>query len=172
MVQVNDIQKATKIAKAMVRSWGMSSLGPIQYDDGSGNVFLGRDYSSGSNYSGEIAYEIDKEIRKIINECYDKAKEIIEGNKDLLTLIAETLIEEETITSEQINNLVEYGSIHSPEEIKKQEEQNEDSNVENIQNAEEAKVAEEETVKETKEKAEVEKSFDDALKELTKHSEE
>lgn len=167
----NDIQKATKIAKAMVRSWGMSSLGPIQYDDGSGNVFLGRDYSSGSNYSGEIAYEIDKEIRKIINECYDKAKEIIEGNKDLLTLIAETLIEEETITSEQINNLVEYGSIHSPEEIKKQEEQNEDSNVENIQNAEEAKVAEE-TVKETKEKAEVEKSFDDALKELTKHSEE
>ena len=168
----NDIQKATKIAKAMVRSWGMSSLGPIQYDDGSGNVFLGRDYSSGSNYSGEIAYEIDKEIRKIINECYDKAKEIIEGNKDLLTLIAETLIEEETITSEQINNLVEYGSIHSPEEIKKQEEQNEDSNVENIQNAEETKVAEEETVKETKEKAEVEKSFDDALKELTKHSEE
>ena len=120
----NDIQKATKIAKAMVRSWGMSSLGPVQYDDGSGNVFLGRDYSSGSNYSGEIAYEIDKEIRKIINECYDKAKEIIEGNKDLLTLIAETLIEEETITSEQINNLVEYGSIHSPEEIKKQEEQN------------------------------------------------
>lgn len=168
----NDIQKATKIAKAMVRSWGMSSLGPIQYDDGSGNVFLGRDYSSGSNYSGEIAYEIDKEIRKIINECYDKAKDIIEGNKDLLTLIAETLIEEETITSEQINNLVEYGSIHSPEEIKKQEEQNEDNNVENIQNAEEAKVAEEETVKETKEKAEVEKSFDDALKELTKHSEE
>lgn len=167
----NDIQKATKIAKAMVRSWGMSSLGPIQYDDGSGNVFLGRDYSSGSNYSGEIAYEIDKEIRKIINECYDKAKEIIEGNKDLLTLIAETLIEEETITSEQINNLVEYGSIHSPEEIKKQEEQNEDNNVENIQNAEEAKVAEE-TVAETKEKAEVDKSFDDALKELTKHSEE
>ena len=57
----NDIQKATKIAKAMVRSWGMSSLGPIQYDDGTGNVFLGRDYGSGSNYSGEIAYEIDKE---------------------------------------------------------------------------------------------------------------
>ena len=106
----NDIQKATKIAKAMVRSWGMSSLGPIQYDDGSGNVFLGRDYSSGSNYSGEIAYEIDKEIRKIINECYDKAKEIIEGNKDLLTLIAETLIEEETITSEQINNCLLYTS--------------------------------------------------------------
>lgn len=117
----NDIQKATKIAKAMVRSWGMSSLGPIQYDDGSGNVFLGRDYGSGSNYSGEIAYEIDKEIRKIINECYDTAKQIIEENKDLLTLIAETLIEEETITSEQINNLMNYGSIYSPEQVKQKE---------------------------------------------------
>ena len=117
----NDIQKATKIAKAMVRSWGMSSLGPIQYDDGTGNVFLGRDYGSGSNYSGEIAYEIDKEIRKIINECYERAKQIITEHIDLLTLIADTLIEEETITSEQINNLVKYGTITSPEDaLKKQ----------------------------------------------------
>lgn len=107
----NDIQRATKIAKAMVRSWGMSNLGPIQYDDGTGNVFLGRDYGSGSNYSGEIAYEIDKEIRKIINECYDHAKQIITEHIDLLTLIANTLVEEETITSEQINNLVTYGSL-------------------------------------------------------------
>ena len=166
----NDIQEATKIAKAMVRSWGMSSLGPIQYDDGSGNVFLGRDYNSGSNYSGEIAYEIDKEIRKIINECYDKAKKIIEENKDLLTLIAETLIEEETITSEQINNLVEYGSIHSPEEVKKHEEEN----AENVQITEETKASEDDQITELKEKEkeEVEKSFDDALKELTKHSQE
>lgn len=91
----------------------MSSLGPIQYDDGTGNVFLGRDYGSGSNYSGEIAYEIDKEIRKIINECYERAKQIITEHIDLLTLIADTLIEEETITSEQINNLVKYGTITS-----------------------------------------------------------
>ena len=117
----NDIQKATKIAKAMVRSWGMSSLGPIQYDDGTGNVFLGRDYGSGSNYSGEIAYEIDKEIRKIINECYDQAKKLIEDNKDLLTLIAENLIEEETITSEQINNLMTYGKLTSPEQEQRKE---------------------------------------------------
>lgn len=118
----NDIQKATKIAKAMVRSWGMSSLGPIQYDDGTGNVFLGRDYGSGSNYSGEIAYEIDKEIRKIINDCFEHAKEIIESNKDLLTLIANSLIEEETITSEQINNLMIYGRLRSPEDEKRKEE--------------------------------------------------
>ena len=60
-----DLEQVTKIAKAMVRSFGMSKLGPIQYSDNSGNVFLGRDYSQGSNYSGEIAFEIDKEIRRM-----------------------------------------------------------------------------------------------------------
>lgn len=112
----NDIQKATKIAKAMVRSFGMSSLGPIQYDDGSGNVFLGRDYGSGNNYSGEIAFEIDKEVRRIINECYENAKAIIKANRTLMDLIAVTLMEEETLTNEQIMNLVEYGTITNPNE--------------------------------------------------------
>ena len=110
----NDIQEATKIAKLMVRSYGMSKLGPIQYDDGSGNVFLGRDYTSGSNYSSEIAYEIDKEVRNIINECYMKAKELILANRELLDLIAKTLIEEETLTNEQIMNLVNYGKVVAP----------------------------------------------------------
>lgn len=158
----NDIQKATKIAKAMVRSWGMSNLGPIQYDDGTGNVFLGRDYGSGSNYSGEIAYEIDKEIRKIINDCYEKAKQIIEGNIDLLTLIAETLIEEETITSEQINNLMNYGSLYSPEQAQRKAEEK--------QAADEAKAngtSVEETAQEEQEKKD-NIDFDAALKELTK----
>ncbi|MXQ72473.1 ATP-dependent zinc metalloprotease FtsH [Clostridiaceae bacterium DONG20-135] len=112
----NDIQKATKIAKAMVRSFGMSSLGPIQYDDGSGNVFLGRDYGSRNNYSGEIAFEIDKEVRRIINECYENAKAIIKANRTLMDLIAVTLMEEETLTNEQIMNLVEYGTITNPNE--------------------------------------------------------
>ena len=113
-----DLEQVTKIAKAMVRSFGMSKLGPIQYSDNSGNVFLGGDYSQGSNYSGEIAFEIDKEIRRIVNECYDQAKEIIVANRDLLDLIAKTLIEEETITAEQIKNLAEYGTLRSPEEQK------------------------------------------------------
>lgn len=162
----NDIQKATKIAKAMVRSLGMSSLGPIQYDDGTGNVFLGRDYGSGSNYSGEIAYEIDKEIRKIINECYEKAKMIIEEHKDLLTLIAETLIDEETITSEQINNLVTYGALDSPEQVQRKAEQK--------KAAEEAKlngtdVTADDALEEGKqEEMKTEIDFDAALKELTK----
>lgn len=123
----NDIQQATKIAKAMVRSWGMSSLGPIQYEDGSGNVFLGRDYGSSNNYSGEIAFEIDKEIRKIINECYESARKIITEEKALLELIANALMEEETITSEQIANLVEFGKVRTVEQeaakaIQKEEE--------------------------------------------------
>ena len=171
----NDIQKATKIAKAMVRSWGMSSLGPIQYDDGTGNVFLGRDYGSGSNYSGEIAYEIDKEIRKIINECYEHATKIIEENKDLLTLIAETLIEEETITSEQINNLVKYGKITSPQQdqqleeqrLKAQEEAKQaELHEEQTENTESNPVENEEVKAESK--AEAQQKIADALKELTK----
>ena len=114
----NDIQEATKIAKAMVRSYGMSKLGPIQYSDESQNVFLGRDYSSnGANYSSEIAFEIDKEIRRIINECYVNCKKIISENLDLVHLIASKLMEEETLTSEQIKNLVEYGTLTKPENI-------------------------------------------------------
>ena len=112
----NDIQEATKIAKAMVRSYGMSKLGPIQYSDESGNVFLGRDYSSnGANYSSEIAFEIDKEIRRIINECYENCKKIIMENRDLIDLIATKLIEEETLTSEQIMNLATYGQMTKPQ---------------------------------------------------------
>lgn len=107
----NDIERVTKIAKMMVKSFGMSSLGPVQYDDPKGNVFLGRDYGKGNDYSGEIAFEIDKEIRAIINQCYDDCKKLISENMDLLKLIAETLIEEETITNEQIMNLVDHGSI-------------------------------------------------------------
>ena len=112
----NDIQEATKIAKAMVRSYGMSKLGPIQYSDESQNVFLGRDYSSnGANYSSEIAFEIDKEVRRIINECYENCKKIISENLDLVHLIASKLMEEETLTNEQIKNLVEYGTLTKPE---------------------------------------------------------
>lgn len=170
----NDIQKATKIAKAMVRSWGMSSLGPIQYDDGTGNVFLGRDYSSGSNYSGEIAYEIDKEIRKIINECYEHAKRIITENCTLLNLIADTLVEEETITSEQINNLVEYGSIHSPEDVIRKAEAEKKAAEDALREVEETGTVSEDTqsVDQTSTdealKEEEKVSYEEAMKELTK----
>lgn len=108
----NDIQRVTKIAKMMVKSFGMSKLGPVQYDDNSGNVFLGRDYGKGNDYSGEIAFEIDKEIREIVGECHKQCTAIIKENLELLHLIANTLIEEETITNEQIMNLVDHGTIY------------------------------------------------------------
>ena len=110
----NDFEKATKIARAMVTEYGMSDLGPLQFEQQSGSVFLGRDYNKPQHFSNEVANEIDMEMRKIINECHSKATEIIKKNKDLLKLIAETLLEYETLTKEQIDYLVENGKM--PEE--------------------------------------------------------
>ena len=103
----SDIQSATKIARSMVTVYGMSNLGPIQYDNPQGSVFLGRDYSSEKNHSGEIAFEIDKEVRRIIDEAYEKARELILENRPLLDDIVEALLEHETLTAEQINRIVE-----------------------------------------------------------------
>ena len=110
----NDFEKATKIARAMVTEYGMSDLGPLQFEQQSGSVFLGRDYNKPQHFSNEVANEIDMEMRKIINNCHKEAKEIIKKNKDLLKLIAETLLEYETLTKEQIDYLVEHGKM--PEE--------------------------------------------------------
>ena len=102
-----DIERATKIAREMVMSYGMSDLGPIQYEHSGGNVFLGRDYSNSSNYSGQIAFEIDKEVRRIIDECYDHAKRLIQENRPLMDLLVDALLENETLTAENIQNIVE-----------------------------------------------------------------
>lgn len=107
----NDFEKATKIARSMVTEYGMSDLGPVQLEQQEGGVFLGRDYNKSKNFSNEIAHEIDKEVRKIIDECYKQAHKILEENKDLVKLIAETLLEYETITKEQIDSLVETGHM-------------------------------------------------------------
>ena len=110
----NDFEKATKIARAMVTEYGMSDLGPVQLEQQEGGVFLGRDYNKTRNFSNEIAHEIDKEVRKIIDECYQQATKILKENQDLVKLIADALLEYETITKEQIDSLVETG--HMPEE--------------------------------------------------------
>ena len=107
----NDFEKATKIARAMVTEYGMSDLGPMQYEQQQGSVFLGRDYNKSRNFSSQVAFEIDQAQRKIINECYDITKKIIHENRKLLDLIANTLLEHETITKEQIDYLVEHGVL-------------------------------------------------------------
>lgn len=153
---VNDIEKLTEIAKNMVRVYGMSSLGPIQYADPQGNVFLGRDYTKGSDYSAGVAAEIDKEVRAIVDECHENCRKILTENKDLLDLIANNLYEHETLTNEEITNLMNYGQLTDP----------------NVETNEEEEKVEQEVVQvleipETPAGVD-QKDLDDAFNELTK----
>jgi cell division protease FtsH len=108
----NDFQRATSIARRMVTEFGMSEkLGPLQFGQSQGQVFLGRDIHSEQNYSDAIAYEIDLEIQRIIKECYEKARKILTENRDKLDLIANTLLEVETLDAEQIKYLVDHGKL-------------------------------------------------------------
>ena len=106
----NDLEKVTKIAKAMVNQYGMSEkLGPVQYSSDSGNVFLGRDYTSNKSTSDTVAYEIDQEVRAIVNKSYMEAKKIITEHRDVLDNIVRELVEVETLTKKDLDNIVRYG---------------------------------------------------------------
>lgn len=109
----NDFQRATGIARKMVTEFGMSKkLGPMQFGDNSGGqVFLGRDIQNDQNYSDQIAYEIDMEVQRIIKECYDRCKQILTEKQDKLELIANTLLEIETLNAEQIRSLMDTGKL-------------------------------------------------------------
>ncbi len=107
----DDFRKATAIARAMVTEYGMSSLGPVQYERNSSQVFLGRDYMSDKNFSDQVALEIDNEVRKIINECYEQGQQILTENRQLLDLLAKHLVEIETLTKEDIDDLVNTGQL-------------------------------------------------------------
>ena len=148
----NDFEKATKIARAMVTEYGMSDLGPLQFEQQAGSVFLGRDYNKSQHFSNEVANEIDMEMRKIINDCHKHATDIIKKNKDLLKLIAETLLEYETLTKEQIDYLVEHGKM--PEE--------DESNLESLSITKLREIAKEKKIEDydRKSKAELLKELD------------
>ena len=107
----NDFEKATKIARAMVTEYGMSDLGPVQLEQQSESVFIGRDYNKTRNFSDTVAHEIDIEIRKIMDECYKNATKILKANLDLVHLIANALLEKETLTHEEIEYLAEHGKL-------------------------------------------------------------
>ncbi|MBR3335522.1 MAG: ATP-dependent zinc metalloprotease FtsH, partial [Bacillus sp. (in: Bacteria)] len=109
----NDFQRATGIARRMVTEFGMSDkLGPMQFGSSQGGqVFLGRDFHSEQNYSDAIAHEIDMEMQSIMKECYARAKQILTENRDKLDIIAQTLLEVETLDAEQINHLCDYGRL-------------------------------------------------------------
>lgn len=111
----NDIERATQIARSMVVEYGMSSLGPIQYEKNTGSVFLGRDYTNAQkNFSVAVADEIDREVRKIIEKAHALALKIIQERKEDVILIAETLLVHETISEEEIAYLLEHRKL--PEE--------------------------------------------------------
>ena len=107
----NDFQQATRIARAMVTEYGMSSLGPVQYEQPQGSIFLGRDYLKEKNFSDQIALEIDKETRNIIENCYANAKQILLDNMDLLNNIANYLLQVETLTKPDIDEICATGHL-------------------------------------------------------------
>lgn len=107
----DDFSKATRIARSMVTEYGMSDLGPVQLEEKQGSVFLGRDYTQTKNFSDTVALEIDNEVRKIVDNCYKQATKVLKENKDLVFLISDYLIEHETITKEEIEELTTTGKI-------------------------------------------------------------
>ncbi len=127
----NDIQRATQIARSMVTKWGLSEkLGPLLYDEDEGEVFLGKNYGSGGsrmNVSGETAKIIDEEVRRVVDECYSRANQILVDNRDKLDKMAEALIQFETIDSDQIDDIMSGREVRPPKDSG--DEDNDDSGV-------------------------------------------
>ena len=116
----NDFQQATKNARSMVTEYGMSDrLGPVQYE-GNHTVFVGRDYGQKPAYSDQVAYEIDNEVRQLLNQAHEEAHRIINEHREQLNLIAEKLLEVETLEAAQIESLFKTGKM--PEQVAKSEE--------------------------------------------------
>ena len=141
----DDLKRATKIARSMVTEYGMSSLGAVQLEHRSESVFLGRDYNQTKNFSDQVALEIDKEVRKIIDECYKQAQEILKKHKNLVEVLAKVLAEKETLTKEEIEDIVE---ANSDIKIKREEKLSDEIKEEEKENKE--MKSEKETSKKTK----------------------
>jgi cell division protease FtsH len=110
-----DIQQATKVAHAMVCQWGMSErLGMVQYGNDSENVHMGREMGQRREYSESTAQEIDSEVKRIINEAYARSKSLIEQHRDKLEIIANALLEYETLDGSQVTDIVKTGNFTPP----------------------------------------------------------
>ena len=136
----NDLQRATEICRDMVAKYGMTDeVGPVVYDSGSGEVFLGRDYGTVRNYSDETSSRIDKEIERLMREAYAKTEKILTEHYDKLELVANTLLEREKITGEEFLSLMTDGTLpekEEPEIIEQAVEQSEDTADSTAQNSE------------------------------------
>ena len=108
----SDIQKATQIIRSMIMQYGMSeTIGPVAYGEENHQVFLGRDFNRDRNYSEEVAGEIDREVRRYIEEAYEACRVIITENRDKLDLIANALLERETLNAAELEELMKKGTI-------------------------------------------------------------
>jgi cell division protease FtsH len=113
----NDLERVTAIARSMVTEYGMSSkLGPMQYGSRQGQVFLGKDLSTEANYSDRIAYEIDQEMKEIIESCHERTREILTKHRDKLEALAQRLLEKETIDEDEIRGIMEGGDSETSHE--------------------------------------------------------
>lgn len=165
----NDIERATQIARSMVVEYGMSSLGPIQYEKNTGSVFLGRDYTNAQkNFSVAVADEIDKEVRKIVERAHAEALRIIQERKDDVILIAETLLTHETISEEEISYLLEHREL--PKETVTQSQAAHEASFHILNNAEKEEKANEE-VKAGRENSEVKEENKTTEKAVTNNGE-
>jgi len=143
----NDLERATAIARSMITQFGMSeNLGPITYERDTDTVFLGRDYGKQKDFSEAIATEIDKEVRGIIHDCYEKAKKLIKDNIDLLKTIAQYLLDVETLTKEDIDEIAETGKLARWDNVLAEELEIKKNDVEPVK----AEVKDEEVKEETK----------------------
>ncbi|MDZ4655406.1 MAG: ATP-dependent zinc metalloprotease FtsH [Coriobacteriia bacterium] len=129
----NDIEQATKLARLMITRYGMSDkLGPMTLGDDQREVFLGRDFSNTPNYSQEIAFEIDKEVRRMIDDGFDKANVILTERREQLDLMAQVLIERETVDKEELKALLENGWDEYLEQEKERQANEPDKDVEEV----------------------------------------
>ena len=113
----NDIERATKIARNMVTKYGMSDLGPMQYGEDQEEVFLGRDYNQNRNYSEEVAFEIDQQVKLFIEEAYSEAKRLLRENLDILEYTAELLITKEKVTGDEFRKIMKREEIALDEQF-------------------------------------------------------
>ncbi len=109
-----DIRQATTLARRMVCEWGMSALGMISFSENNDYVFLGREMSRSREYSEATAQQIDAEVKSIIDEAYNRAKDILEKHRDHVKKIAEALLEYETLDAEHVREIVQYGELRNP----------------------------------------------------------
>jgi cell division protease FtsH len=110
-----DIQMATRLARKMVCEWGMSEhMGMVEYGEHEDYVFLGRDISRARDYSEATAEQIDREVRKLVDDAYMRATDLLSKNRDKLEIIAKALLEYETLDGSQIREIIEHGQMLHP----------------------------------------------------------